>query len=140
MESLNKKLLLGYIFSNEYLGDMHDDKRYLYAHSQAILYLALPYAFHISGVFSISTSVFFKLFLDFKPHTLLFLILAASLLITLILCTRFFKAKYPATNFHNEVINTSKQEKKSSLRFSMYFFIMHVLLWILVEIPLIVIF
>lgn len=136
MENFNTKLLLGYIFSKEYLGDFFSDKRYEYAYSQAILYLTLPYRFHISGVFCIILSRF----MSSHSEPFLFLSLIIVLFLSSLIPSAYFKKKYPASKLRDEALGSTPEMKKKVLKNSTVFFVLNVIVFLMIEIPLIFVF
>lgn len=135
---LDRKLILGYILSKEYLKELHGDGFFDYAYSQALLYLSWPYSFHISALFTLSVTFLFKSFFAFDLRGISFFILMTAFFITAFLLAKHFKSKYPPATFENEVKGLADKDKKSLRRFSTLFFVLNLLLFLLIEMPLVV--
>lgn len=130
MKDCNKRLFLGYILSYEYLGALHNDKGYGYGYSQGTLYLAFPYAVHISGVSTLIFNLVLELYKLKLSETILFYLLIGVFLFSFWFFDQKFKRKYNREQIYDEVLSTSPVVKKKLVRRSSWFFISQIVLWL----------
>lgn len=130
MFDFERELFLGYIFSYKYLEALHNDKGYGYGYSQGILYLAFPYAVHISGLSTLILSLVLELNKIKLSETILFYLLIGVFLLSFWFFDQKFKRKYNREELHEEVLSTSPAVKKKLVRRSSWYFICQIVLWL----------
>lgn len=104
MNYFEHELLLGYIFRYESRGLLTNPQLYEYAYSQGILHLALPYAFHISGISTILLTLFLKLNAVRTSDTVLLLFLIGVFMISSWFFIRRVERKYNSRDELKETV------------------------------------
>ena len=94
------------------------------------MYLAFPYAVHISSVFTLILSLVLELNKLKLSETILFFFLIGVFLLSSWFFDQKFKRKYNREEIHDEVLSTSPAVKKKLVRRSSWFFISQIALWL----------